>query len=270
MARELRGADALAAWLQETSDTALAELADVHFDIPEPVRRRECLIAPTSGQGMYYTGPSEDFTRPGRMWWSLPEGSDSFSTWREKTTVYHEGVPGHHLQIAQTAYRSEMLNRFQRLMCWVSGHGEGWALYAERLMEELGYLDEPGDRMGMLDAQALRAARVVLDIGMHLELDIPRGAGMHEGERWTPEIGLEFIRAHTHMDEALQRDEIDRYLGWPGQAPSYKVDERVWLECRADAQRRHGDSFDLKAFHAAALNLGSMGLDLLREELARI
>ncbi len=204
------------------------------------------------------------------MWWSLPELSDGYSTWREKTTVYHEGVPGHHLQIAQTAYRSDRLNRFQRLLCWVSGHGEGWALYAERLMQDLGYLDEPGDRMGMLDAQAFRAARVMLDIGMHLELEIPAGAGMHEGERWTPDIGLEFLRAHTHMDDALRRDELDRYLGWPGQAPAYKVGERVWLECREDARRRHGASFDLKAFHAAALNLGSMGLDQLRAELARI
>lgn len=269
-ARTLRGAAALQAWLQETSDIALAELADVHFDIPEPIRRLECLIAPTSGDGMYYTGPSEDFTRPGRMWWSLPADSDTFSTWREKTTVYHEGVPGHHLQVAQTAYRSQELNRFQRLLCWVSGHGEGWALYAERLMQELGYLDEPGDRIGMLDSQAFRASRVVLDIGMHLELEIPRGAGMHEGETWTPGIGLEFLRAHTHMDDALRRDEIDRYLGWPGQAPSYKVGERVWLECREEARRRHGDAFDLKAFHAAALNLGSMGLDPLRAELARL
>ncbi|MGI8691994.1 MAG: DUF885 family protein [Geodermatophilaceae bacterium] len=122
-ARTLRGADALQAWLQETSDIALQELAGVHFDIPEPVQRLECLIAPTSGDGMYYTGPSEDFTRPGRMWWSLPKDLDSFHTWREKTTVYHEGVPGHHLQIDQTAYRSDQLNRFQRMLCWESGHG---------------------------------------------------------------------------------------------------------------------------------------------------
>ncbi|MDQ3455450.1 MAG: DUF885 domain-containing protein [Actinomycetota bacterium] len=269
-ARELRGADALRSWLQETSDAALHGLADVHFDIPVPVRTLECKIAPTSGDGIYYTGPSEDFERPGRMWWSLPEGSDVHNTWREKTTVYHEGVPGHHLQVAQTAYRADQLNRFQRLLCWVSGHGEGWALYAERLMQDLGYLDEPGDRMGMLDSQAFRAARVVLDIGMHLELELPAGAGMHEGERWTGEIGLEFLRAHSHMDDALRRDEISRYLGWPGQAPSYKVGERVWLECRQAAQERHGEDFDLKAFHAAALNLGSMGLDQLRGELARI
>ncbi|MGI8691995.1 MAG: DUF885 family protein [Geodermatophilaceae bacterium] len=137
-------------------------------------------------------------------------------------------------------------------------------------MQELGYLDEPGDRIGMLDSQAFRAARVVLDIGMHLELVIPAGAGMHEGERWTPEIGLEFLRAHTHMDDAFRKDEINRYLGWPGQAPSYQVGERVWLECRDEARARHGGAFDLKVFHPSALNLGSMGLDPLRAELARL
>jgi uncharacterized protein (DUF885 family) len=243
----------------------------VHFDIPAPIRRLECLIAPPGGgSGAYYTPPSEDFSRPGRMWWALPEGETSFPTWREKTTVYHEGVPGHHLQIAQTAYRAETLNRFQRMLCWVSGHGEGWALYAERLMAELGYLDDPADRMGMLDAQIFRAMRVVLDIGMHLELPIPAGSGFAEGQRWTPELGLDFLRANSGSPEGNLRDEIDRYLGWPGQAPSYKVGERVWLQARADAQARHGADFDLMAFHRAALDLGSMGLDPLREELARL
>ncbi len=82
-------------------------------------------------------------------------------------------------------------------MCWVSGHGEGWALYAERLMDELGYLDDPGDKLGMLDGQGFRAARVIVDIGMHLELEIPRDNpfGFHPGETWTPELGLEFMRA---------------------------------------------------------------------------
>jgi uncharacterized protein (DUF885 family) len=204
------------------------------------------------------------------MWWSLPDGAEEFTTWREKTTVYHEGVPGHHLQIAQTVYRADLLNRYQRMMLWSSGHGEGWALYAERLMSELGFLDDPGDRLGMLDAQGFRAARVVLDIGVHLELEIPAGTGFHEGEVWTPHLGLEFLRVHASMDDQLRRDELNRYLGWPGQAPSYKVGERVWLQARADAERRHGDGFDLKAFHTAALNLGGLGLDLLRAELARL
>jgi uncharacterized protein (DUF885 family) len=206
------------------------------------------------------------------MWWAVPEGIEDFSTWREVTTVFHEGVPGHHLQIGQTAYRTEKLNRWQRLMCWVSGHGEGWALYAERLMDELGYLEDPGDRLGMLDAQAMRAARVVVDIGMHLQLEIAEDNpfGFHPGERWTPELGLEFMRGHCRMEDPVIVFEVNRYLGWPGQAPSYKVGERIWLQARADAQARLGDGFDLKSFHRSALDLGSLGLDPLQAALARL
>ena len=157
----LHGTDALRGWMQERADEVIADMAGRHFDIPEPVRVIEGRIAPTHTGGIYYTGPSDDFTRPGRMWWSVPKGVTEFSTWRELTTVYHEGVPGHHLQVAQTVYRRELLNRWRRMMCWVSGHGEGWALYAERLMAELGYMDDPGNYLGLLDGQSLRAARVV-------------------------------------------------------------------------------------------------------------
>jgi uncharacterized protein (DUF885 family) len=270
--RCITGKEQFAAWMQELADRTVAEMADVHFDIPEPVRRIECRIAPTADGGIYYTGPSEDFTRPGRMWWAVPDSQTAFSTWREVTTVYHEGVPGHHLQVGQTAYRRELLNRWQRLMCWVSGHGEGWALYAERLMDDLGYLDDPGDKLGMLDAQSFRAARVVIDIGMHLQLEIPADNpfGFHPGETWDRELGLEFLRDHTRMEEDLLKFEINRYLGWPGQAPSYKVGERIWLQARDDARARLGDAFDLKAFHRAALDLGSIGLDPLQAALARI
>jgi len=269
-ARKLAGPDALQAWMQQISDRVVSELADVHFDIPQEIRNLECRIAPTKDGGIYYTGPSEDFSRPGRMWWSVPVGVTEFSTWREVTTVFHEGVPGHHLQVAQTAYRSDVLNRWQRLMCWVSGHGEGWALYAERLMADLGYLDDQGDRLGMLDAQAFRAARVVIDIGMHLGLEIPAGTGFHDGETWDPELGLEFLRAHNSMADEFLRFELDRYLGWPGQAPSYKVGERIWLQARDEVRARQGDRFDLKAFHRRALDLGGLGLDPLRAELARL
>ncbi len=258
-------------WMQGRADQALADLADVHFDIPEPVRRIECRLAPTHEGGVYYTGPSEDFSRPGRMWWSVPAGIDRFSTWRELTTVYHEGVPGHHLQVAQTAYRAELLNRWQRVMCWVSGHGEGWALYAERLMAELGHLDDPGDRLGMLDSQAFRAVRVIVDIGMHLRLAIPpdNPFGFHPGETWTPDLGLEFMRAHSRSDDATLLFERDRYLGLPGQAPSYKIGERFWMEARADAEARMGADFDLRDFHRDALDLGSLGLEPMAEALAR-
>lgn len=270
-AHQLAGVDALQAWMQGLSDRAVAELGRTHFDIPEPIRRLECLIAPPGGMiGAYYTGPSDDLSRPGRMWWGVEPGREVFNTWRETSIVYHEGVPGHHLQIATSVYRRDTLNDFRRLMADYSAHAEGWALYAERLVRELDYLADDGQLLGLLDSQLFRSARVVLDIGMHLQLPIPAGTGFHEGERWTPELGLEFLLTRTVSDPGHCRYEIDRYLGWPGQAPGYKVGERVWLQGRDGARRRHGDDFDLKAFHTAALNMGPMGLDLLAERLARL
>ena len=262
--RQLHGTDALQRWMQETSDAAIEALAGTHFDIADPIRRLECCIAPTQNGGIYYTGPTDDFSRPGRMWWSVPPGVESFGTWREKTTVYHEGVPGHHLQIAQATHRAGELNRWRSLICWVSGHGEGWALYAERLMEQLGFLDDPGDRMGMLDAQRMRAARVVLDIGVHLGKPAPEQWG---GGTWDADKAWPFLKANVNMAEEFVRFELDRYLGWPGQAPSYKVGQRLWEQARDEAAARAGSSFDLREFHRRALDLGSVGLDVLREAL---
>jgi uncharacterized protein (DUF885 family) len=269
---KILGKEAFRDWMQEQADRTVAELDGVHFDIPPEIHRIECCLAPTHDGGIYYTGPSEDFTRPGRMWWAVPDGQTEFSPWRELTTVYHEGVPGHHLQVGQTAVRNELLNRWQRLMCWVSGHGEGWALYAERLMDDLGYLEDPADRLGMLDGQTLRAARVIVDLGMHLELTIPADNpfGFHPGETWTPQLGREFVGEHSRLEPAILDFEVKRYLGWPGQAPSYKVGERIWLEARDQARARAGATFDLKAFHRVALDLGSLGLDPLQKALARV
>ncbi|HEY8720605.1 DUF885 domain-containing protein [Pengzhenrongella sp.] len=266
-ARTLHGTEALREWMQATSDAAIAALNGVHFDIPEPALRLECRIAPTQQGGIYYTPPSDDFSRPGRMWWSVPPGVTEFNTWREKTTVFHEGVPGHHLQCAQSVYSRRTLNRWRRLACWVSGHGEGWALYAERLMGDLGFLDDPADRLGMLDGQRMRAARVVLDIGVHLGLAAPERWG---GGTWDADKAWVFLRANVNMPEAFVRFELNRYLGWPGQAPSYKIGQRLWEQTRdetaATAQAR-GEEFDLRAFHSRALNLGSVGLDVMRQAL---
>ncbi|WP_314690804.1 DUF885 domain-containing protein [uncultured Rothia sp.] len=267
-ARQLHGTDELKAWMQKLADAAVENLADTHFEIGGPMRRIECCIAPTNEGGIYYTGPSPDFSRPGRMWWSVPEGEDTFTTWRETSTVYHEGVPGHHLQIAIATALQGTMNSWRTNMLWVSGHGEGWALYAERLMEELGYLKDPGDRMGMLNAQRMRAARVVFDIGVHCEMPIPdewaEQLGVEPGTIWTSELGYEFLKLNLDETEGHLRFEFLRYLGWPGQAPSYKIGERLWLELRDQAVRR-GD--DMRAFHTRALLLGSVGLDTLRRAL---
>lgn len=267
-ARQLHGTDELKAWMQKLADAAVENLAGSHFEIGGPMRRIECCIAPTHEGGIYYTGPSPDFSRPGRMWWSVPEGEDTFTTWRETSTVYHEGVPGHHLQIAIATALQGTMNSWRTNMLWVSGHGEGWALYAERLMEELGYLKDPGDRMGMLNAQRMRAARVVFDIGVHCEMPIPdewaEQLGVEPGTIWTSELGYEFLKLNLDESEGHLRFEFLRYLGWPGQAPSYKIGERLWLELRDQALRR-GD--DMRAFHTRALLLGSVGLDTLRRAL---
>jgi uncharacterized protein (DUF885 family) len=267
-ARRVDGRENFRAWVQEHAERTISELHGKHFDIPQPAHRIEAVIAPTNDGGIYYTEPSDDWSRPGRMCWSVPDGVEAFSTWKEVTVVYHEGVPGHHLQISH-AMAEESLNRWQR-MSWVSGHGEGWALYAERLMGELGYLDDPGAYLGMLDSQQLLAAQVALDIGVHLELDVPRGTGWREGERWNAEIAWEFLRAHSSWDERQLRSELRRCLGMPGQAPSYKLGERTWLQAREDAMARAGGAFSLKDFHAKALSLGAMGLDPLREALVRV
>lgn len=260
--RKLHGTEALQRWMQETSDRAVAELAGTQFDIPAEIRALECMIAPTQEGGIYYTGPSDDFTRPGRMWWSVPEGVTEFDTWRELTTVYHEGVPGHHLQIGQAVVNRGQLNTWRRQLAGTSGHAEGWALYAERLMEGLGYLDDPADRLGMLDGQRMRAARVVLDIGVHLGKQRPDGQGV-----WTGEYAFEFLGQNVNMNEGFVRFEVNRYLGWPGQAPSYKVGQRIWEQLRDEVARREGDAFDIREFHRRALGLGGVGLDTLRSAL---
>ena len=261
-ARTLHGTAALQEWMQKLSDTAVAELAESHFDIPDPIKRLECLIAPTKEGGIYYTSPSDDFSRPGRMWWSVPEGVTEFNTWRETTTVYHEGVPGHHLQLGQAVYNRAKLNTWRRQLAGTSGHAEGWALYAERLMQQLGYLDDPGDRLGMLDGQRMRAARVVLDIGVHLGKPRLDGTGV-----WDFDYAFEFMKANVNMNEPFVRFEVNRYFGWPGQAPSYKVGQRIWEQLRDDFQAREGDDFDFRAFHRRALDIGGVGLDTLRAAL---
>lgn len=255
--RIIHGTHALREWLQATSDAAVEALHGTHVDIPPALQRLVCRIAPTPDGGIYYTPPSEDGERPGQMWWSIPEGVTEFRTWRERTTVYHEGVPGHHLQMGGAVLGDTNLNRWRRLVAGTSGHREGWALYAERLMEEFGFLADPGDRLGMIDAQRMRVARVVLDIGLHT------GQRHPEGGAWTAERAAAFMRRNVTMSEPALRFEVLRYLGWPGQASSYSIGQRVWNDLREHAHRS-GEPFDLTAFHAQLLALGGLGLDTLR------
>ncbi|MFI0723802.1 DUF885 domain-containing protein [Streptomyces sp. NPDC021224] len=266
----VEGVEEVRQWLQELMDEAIEGLDGTHFDLADRVKQVEARIAPPGGAAApYYTAPSEDFTRPGRTW--LPTmGRTRFPVFDLVSTWYHEGVPGHHLQLAQWAHVAGDLSRYQATAGLVSSNAEGWALYAERLMDELGFLSDPERRLGYLDAQMMRAVRVIIDIGMHAELEIPADSPFHPGERWTPELGQEFFGRHSGRPKAFVESEIVRYLGMPGQAIGYKLGERAWLLGREAARAAHGDAFDLKAWHMAALSQGSLGLDDLLAEISAL
>lgn len=272
-ARAVHGVDAYQAWLQDLTDEALAR-SKAHFEIPPQIDRCEARIPPEgSGAAAYYTGPSEDFSRPGRTWYPAL-GRTMFPKWGDVTTCYHESVPGHHLQIAYAKLQAGSLSRMQR-NGFISGHGEGWALYAEQLCDEFGWFRNADERLGFLGGQILRTVRVIIDIGMHLGYRIPEGTTLndgtpfHGGEVWNADLAFEFAVKETGNTEAFMRSEIDRYLGWPGQAISYKIGQREWVAARDEAMARDGDAFDLKAWHTRALKLGAIGLGQLRTELAR-
>lgn len=271
--RAQQGAAAYQIWLQELTDDAL-ERSKEHFEIPAEIDRCEALIPPAgSAAAAYYTGPSEDFTRPGRTWYPTL-GRELFPMWGDVTTCYHESVPGHHLQIGYAQVQAQSLSRIQRGN-FIPGHGEGWALYAEQLCDEFGWFENPDHRLGFLAGQMLRSVRVIIDIGMHLGYVIPDGTTLndgtpfHGGEQWNPDLAFEFSVKETGNTETFMRSEIDRYLGWPAQAISYKIGQREWEAARADAMAAAGDAFDLRAWHTKALKLGAIGLDQLRSELAR-
>jgi len=244
------------AWLQELLEETIVRLDGVHFDIPAPLRRIESRISASAG--IMYIAPSEDLTRPGRVWWQLADEQSLFPTWHAYSTAYHEGVPGHHLQVGYEVCQGGLGQRLN-LLGGLSAGQEGWALYAERLMDELGWYTQPGARLGHLFSQLLRAARVVIDLGLHLKLPVPD----RSGRTWTPELAYDVLANRCHQG-GYAASELARYLGRPAQALSYKVGEQVWLDGRAAA------GLPVREFHRRALELGSLGLGQLGTELARL
>lgn len=265
----VHGVEAFRDWAQAHVDHMVDVFGRDHFDIAEPIRRCDVRVSPPGGStAAHYTGPSEDGSRPG-VYWQPDLQRDRYPLWGQVTTANHEAVPGHHLQIAQVVLGGAPMSRFQRMLCWISGHGEGWALYAERLCHEAGLLHRPEAVMGYLASSMLRAVRVVIDIGVHCGYPLPDDAPVHPGEAWTWEAAFDLALLLTGDSPQEITSEIDRYFGWPGQAPSYKLGEREWLAAREDARSAMGDAFDAKRFHTEALNLGSIGLDLMRTEVVR-
>jgi uncharacterized protein (DUF885 family) len=272
--RAVYGTDALLEQLKALTAGAVEMLEGTHFDIDERVRFCDARLAPDgSAAAAYYVPASEDLSRPGTTWYPTL-GQDRFPIWRDVSTWYHESIPGHHLQFSTSVLERERQTRYQRLEGFVSGYGEGWALYAERLMEELGAFSDPADEMGYLSGQALRAARIVVDIGMHLGRPAPADIGELgslgdvAGRVWDAPMAVAMLEERAIVETDTATSEVDRYLGMPGQAIAYKVGERIWLRCRQEARDRLGAAFDLKAWHAYGLGLGSLGLDLFESEMA--
>jgi uncharacterized protein (DUF885 family) len=263
---QIHGVPALTEHLEHLTDDATEAVDGKLFRIDPRVRRCEVFIA---GEGAaaapYYVPPSEDLSRPGSTWFPT-RGRDVFPRWWLQSVWFHEGVPGHHLQLGAIAAQDDM-SRFQRTLASTSGHAEGWALYAERLADELGWFDEPGTRIGFLSGQLMRAVRVVVDIGMHTGRTVPKGFP-GQGSRIDAKLSARLLQELALVEPDFAASEVDRYLGMPAQAISYKVGERFWREARSQAQERVGSGFDLMDWHMAAMQLGPMGLAQFRDEMS--
>jgi uncharacterized protein (DUF885 family) len=171
-----------------------------------------------------------------------------------ETVAFHEGIPGHHLQTGIAVG----MNNLHPLVreAFSSGFGEGWALYAERLADEMGLYSSPLARMGLLESEAHRAARCLIDAGIHT-----RG--------WTRQQAIDTLSAHTTMDRAIVEGEIDRYISWPGQAPSYMIGRNEIFSLRQMAKDSLGDRFDIRQFHDRVLENGTVTLPMLRANILR-
>jgi uncharacterized protein (DUF885 family) len=255
------------AFISDIQDRAIEKLAGDHFDVPDELKTVTVNIAPPGGSlGAWYVGPSEDFRRPGSIWYA-PGQRERLPYWQEVSTAYHEGFPGHHLQVGTAVMQRERLSRFHRSVIWYPGSGEGWALYAERLMDELGFFEKPEYRLGLLASQLFRSVRIVVDIGCHLQKRLPDDAPLHGGETWSYEVAVDYMNLIGHQARDVAESEVKRYLGWWGQAISYKVGEREILDIRDQVSSSSGPEFDQADFHRRLLEAGAIRLDHLRDEL---
>jgi uncharacterized protein (DUF885 family) len=201
----------------------------------------------------YYYPPSPDGSRPG-IYYANGYDLPSRNYTKLATATFHEAVPGHHFQIALET-ENPHLNTFRRLGARMIGgaYVEGWGLYSERLADEMGLFRNDGERFGMLDGQAWRAARLVVDTGLH-------------ALRWPRQRSIDFLES-AGLSETDAVIETDRYICWPGQALTYKIGQRAIERLRAELSARDGSSFDLRAFHDAVLGHGSLPLATLEREL---
>ncbi len=251
-------------WLERRVGETTAALGSA-FDLPPGIRDVECIVAEASTGVVYYTPAPPDGSAPSRIVWTIPSGVPVAATWQEVTSVHHEGLPGHHLQFAATASYPE-LHPWQRHLCHIHGYAEGWAHYAEQLADELGLIRDPAERLGLLLGQIWRSVRIVADIGLHTGWAVPPNPLVGETD-WSPELAQRMLVDLALVEPHLAGFEVDRYLGWPGQALAFKVGARLWNEAREARASADGEAFSLRDFHRDALALGPMGLEPLRARL---
>jgi uncharacterized protein (DUF885 family) len=202
--------------------------------------------------GAQYESPAVDGSRPGRVEVNTSEAT-SRKTLNMESTAYHEGVPGHHMQVA-IAQELTGLPEFRKNGVNFTAYVEGWALYSERLGKEVGFYQDPYNDYGRLQDEMLRAIRLVVDTGLH-------------SKKWTRQQVVDFFHAHTAEDEVEVQNETDRYIVWPGQALGYKIGQLRILELRERAKKELGDRFDLRGFHDEVLGSGPLPLDELEKRV---
>lgn len=232
----------------EASEAALAKARAAMGDWFGTVPKADCHAEEVrTGGNAFYFPPSKDGTRGGVVFWNTadPTGWGRFEI---EATSYHEGIPGHHLQTAIAA-ELEGIPEFRRQIL-LDAYAEGWALYAERLADEMGLYSTPLDRLGMLATDSLRACRLVVDTGMH-------------ALGWSRRQAIEYMVRNSPIREGLLTAEIDRYIAVPGQALAYMLGRLEILRIRADARARLGERFDIKAFHDTVLGSGALPLPIL-------
>jgi uncharacterized protein (DUF885 family) len=214
------GPDDLLDWLHRVDQQVAQRLAE-EFDIPPQLGElRHQLAPPGSPAGAYYLPPTEDGARPGVVVWTVPAGR--VPLWRWQTFSHHEGIPGHHLELGGVRFLPAPLTRFQTGLCEISGYTEGWGLYAERFMDELGAFDRPATRLGFLVSQTFRAVRVVADTGLHLGLRVPAGlADPAAGQIITPEVAVGLLVRQGWQTQDFARSEVLRYLGASSGTPAH-------------------------------------------------
>lgn len=236
--------------LVEASEIAMQRAWDAMPDWFEVLPQAPCAVQATStGAKAFYFPPAGDGSRGGTFFVNIADPA-SWGTFELQSMAFHEGIPGHHLQVA-IASELEGVPEFRKHL-HNSAYAEGWGLYTERLSDEMGLYSSAVDRMGMLSADSMRACRLVVDTGLH-------------AMGWSRERAVEYMVTNSPLAEGVVRPEIDRYVVSPGQATSYMVGRLEIERMRAEAEQRQGAGFEVKKFHSAVLDSGSLPLGVLEE-----